>query len=470
MRYLSTRAAAEPLGFEDVLIEGLARDGGLYVPASWPPLSPTQIEGFKGQPYVQVAQAVMAPFAGGVAPEALNQIIADAYASFRVPDVAPLTSLEAVAPNLHLLELWHGPTLAFKDVAMQVLGGLFDHVLAKRGQKVTIIGATSGDTGSAAIEAIRGRKNADIFILHPHGRTSEVQRRQMTTVDAPNVFNIAVEGTFDDCQNLLKAMFNDAAFRDEVNMSGVNSINWARLMPQIVYYLTAAIQLGGPQRPVSFSVPTGNFGDIYAGYAAHQMGLPIERLVIASNQNDILTRVMRTGEHALGPVAQTLAPSMDIQISSNFERLLFDMLGRDGAAVAGLMDDLAQTQRFTVPADALASVSGLFGAQRADRAQTLDTMRDVHAKTGMLMDPHTAIGVSAALSDRADHPSDTPMVVLGTAHPAKFPDAVEQATGVRPPLPEHLADLYDRDEKYDVLPNDLAAVQAHVRDRVAAAG
>lgn len=470
MRYLSTRAAAEPLGFEDVLIEGLARDGGLYVPASWPPLSPTQIEGFKGQPYVQVAQAVMAPFAGGVAPEALNQIIADAYASFRVPGVAPLTSLEAVAPNLHLLELWHGPTLAFKDVAMQVLGGLFDHVLAKRGQKVTIIGATSGDTGSAAIEAIRGRKNADIFILHPHGRTSEVQRRQMTTVDAPNVFNIAVEGTFDDCQNLLKAMFNDAAFRDEVNMSGVNSINWARLMPQIVYYLTAAIQLGGPQRPVSFSVPTGNFGDIYAGYAAHQMGLPIERLVIASNQNDILTRVMRTGEHALGPVAQTLAPSMDIQISSNFERLLFDMLGRDGAAVAGLMDDLAQTQRFTVPADALASVSGLFGAQRADRAQTLDTMRDVHAKTGMLMDPHTAIGVSAALSDRADHPSDTPMVVLGTAHPAKFPDAVEQATGVRPPLPEHLADLYDRDEKYDVLPNDLAAVQAHVRDRVAAAG
>ena len=470
MRYLSTRAAAEPLGFEDVLIEGLARDGGLYVPASWPPLSPTQIEGFKGQPYVQVAQAVMAPFAGGVAPEALNQIIADAYASFRVPDVAPLTSLEAVAPNLHLLELWHGPTLAFKDVAMQVLGGLFDHVLAKRGQKVTIIGATSGDTGSAAIEAIRGRKNADIFILHPHGRTSEVQRRQMTTVDAPNVFNIAVEGTFDDCQNLLKAMFNDAAFRDQVNMSGVNSINWARLMPQIVYYLTAAIQLGGPQRPVSFSVPTGNFGDIYAGYAAHQMGLPIERLVIASNQNDILTRVMRTGEHALGPVAQTLAPSMDIQISSNFERLLFDMLGRDGAAVAGLMDDLAQTQRFTVPDDALASVSGLFGAQRADRAQTLETMRDVHAKTGMLMDPHTAIGVSAALSDRADHPSDTPMVVLGTAHPAKFPDAVEQATGVRPPLPEHLADLYERDEKYDVLPNDLAAVQAHVRDRVAAAG
>ncbi len=467
MRYLSTRGDAEPLQFEDVLIEGLARDGGLYVPESWPQLSAEQIAGFGGRPYVEVAQAVMAPFAGGIDPPALRQIIADAYAAFRVPEVAPLTSLEAVAPNLHLLELWHGPTLAFKDVAMQVLGGLFDHVLAKRGQKVTIIGATSGDTGSAAIEAIRGRSNADIFILHPHGRTSAVQRRQMTTVDAPNVFNIAVQGTFDDCQNLLKAMFNDAAFRDEVNMSGVNSINWARLMPQIVYYMTAAVQLGGPERPVAFSVPTGNFGDVYAGYAARQMGLPVERLVIASNQNDILTRVMRTGEHALGPVTQTLAPSMDIQISSNFERLLFDMLGREGAAVAGLMDDLKRARSFRVPDAALASTGALFGAERADEAQTLETMRAVHAKTSMLMDPHTAIGVSAALADRAAHPSDTPMVVLGTAHPAKFPDAVERATGVRPPLPEHLADLYDRKESYEVLPNDLAAVQAHVRRRVA---
>lgn len=468
MRYLSTRGAARPLQFEDVLIEGLARDGGLYVPETWPPLSADQIAGFAGRPYVAVAEAAIAPFAGGVAPEALRQVLADAYATFRTPEVAPLTSLEALAPNLHLLELWHGPTLAFKDVAMQVLGGLFDHVLAKRGERVTIVGATSGDTGSAAIEAFRGRKNADIFILHPHGRTSEVQRRQMTTVDAPNVFNVAVEGTFDDCQNLLKAMFNDTAFRDGVNMSGVNSINWARLMPQIVYYLTAAVRLGGPDRPVAFSVPTGNFGDIYAGYAASKMGLPVERLVIASNQNDILTRVMRTGEHTLGPVAQTLAPSMDIQISSNFERLLFDMLGRDGAAVAGLMDELHATQRFAVPPDALASASALFGAERVDETQTLDTMRAVHAATGMLMDPHTAIGVAAARSDRAANPSDTPMVVLGTAHPAKFPDAVEKATGVRPPLPEHLADLYDRDEHYDVLPNDLAAVQAYVRSRIAA--
>ncbi len=465
MRYLSTRGTAKPLGFEDVLIEGLARDGGLYVPESWPPLAASKIAGFAGRPYAEVAQEVMTPFAQGVEPQALARVIADAYATFRQPEVAPLTSLEALAPGLHLLELWHGPTLAFKDVAMQVLGGLFDHVLAKRGQKVTIIGATSGDTGSAAIEAIRGRDNADIFILHPHGRTSEVQRRQMTTVDAPNVFNVAVEGTFDDCQNLLKAMFNDAAFRDQVNMSGVNSINWARLMPQIVYYLTAAVQLGGPDRPVAFSVPTGNFGDIYAGYAAHKMGLPVERLVIASNQNDILTRVMRTGEHALGPVAQTLAPSMDIQISSNFERLLFDMLGRDGQAVAGLMDDLQQTERFEVPADALASASALFGAERVDEAQTLETMRSVHAATGMLMDPHTAIGVAAAQADRAANPSDAPMVVLGTAHPAKFPDAVERATGVRPPLPDHLADLYDRQEAYDVLPNDLAQVQAYVRGR-----
>ena len=467
MRYLSTRGTAEPLGFEDVLIEGLARDGGLYVPESWPPLSGAQIAGFAGRPYVAVAEAVISPFAGGVAPEALRQIIGDAYATFRVPEIAPLTSLEALAPNLHLLELWHGPTLAFKDVAMQVLGGLFDHVLAKRGERVTIVGATSGDTGSAAIEAIRGRKNADIFILHPHGRTSEVQRRQMTTVDAPNVFNLAVDGTFDDCQNLLKAMFNDTAFRDSVNMSGVNSINWARLMPQIVYYLTAAVQLGGPERPVAFSVPTGNFGDIYAGYAASKMGLPVERLVIASNQNDILTRVMRTGEHTLGSVARSLSPSMDIQISSNFERLLFDMLNRDGTAVTTLMGDLQRENTFVVPAAALASANHLFGAQRVDEELTLATMKSVSEQTGELLDPHTAIGVAAALADRKTNPSDAPMVVLGTAHPAKFPDAVEQATGIRPPLPDHLADLYDRTERFDVLPNDLAAVEAYVRERVA---
>ena len=467
MRYLSTRGAAEPLEFEDVLLEGLARDGGLYVPEAWPTLDRDDITGFAGRPYADVAEAVMRPFAGGVDPAALRAIIDRAYASFRVEEVAPLMPLDAIAPNLHLLELWHGPTLAFKDVAMQVLGGLFDHVLEKRNARVTIIGATSGDTGSAAIEAVRRCEHASIFILHPHGRTSDVQRRQMTTVDAGNVHNLAVEGTFDDCQNLLKAMFNDPDFRDGVNMSGVNSINWARLMPQIVYYVTAAVQLGGPDVAPSFSVPTGNFGDIYAGYAAAQMGLPMGRLVIASNQNDILTRVMRTGEHALGPVARTMSPSMDIQISSNFERLLFDLLGRDGAAVAGLMDDLKNTTRFIVPGDAIASAGSRFGAHRVGEERTLTTMRDVHARTGALMDPHTAIGVAAALDDIAETgDTQTPMVVLGTAHPAKFPDAVERATGVRPALPEFLSDLYDRDERFDVLPNDLAAVQAYVRARV----
>ncbi len=466
MQYISTRGVAAPLDFEDVLLEGLARDGGLYVPESWPQLTGDQIAGFAGQPYVQVAQTVMAPFAGGIDSAALREIIEAAYASFSAAEVTPLIDLSAVGPNLHLLELFHGPTLAFKDVAMQVLGGLFDHVLAKRGQKVTIIGATSGDTGSAAIEAFVGREHADIFILHPHNRTSEVQRRQMTTVDAANVHNIAVEGTFDDCQNLLKAMFNDTPFRDGVNMSGVNSINWARLMPQVVYYLVAAVQLGGPAQKIAFSVPTGNFGDIYAGYAASQMGLPIERLVIASNQNDILTRVMNTGKHTLGPVAQSMSPSMDIQISSNFERLLFDMLGREGSAVSGLMSQLQAEQTFTVPQEAIDSTRALFGAQCVDEQLTLATMKEVHEKTGELLDPHTAIGVAAALADRKTNPSDTPMVVLGTAHPAKFPDAVEKATGVRPPLPEHLADLYDRKERFDVLPNDLAKVQAYVRGRV----
>ncbi|MCL4116463.1 UNVERIFIED_CONTAM: hypothetical protein GTU68_049855, partial [Idotea baltica] len=463
--YLSTRGTAAPLEFEDVLLEGLARDGGLYVPESWPQLSLDQIAGFKGQPYVDVAESIIAPFAQGIDASALKKIIVEAYASFRAPDVTPLIDLCAIEPNLYLLELFHGPTLAFKDVAMQVLGGLFDHVLAKRGERVTIIGATSGDTGSAAIEAVAGREHASIFILHPHGRTSEVQRRQMTTVSAGNVHNIAVEGTFDDCQNLLKAMFNDATFRDEVKMSGVNSINWARLMPQIVYYMIAAVQLGGPQKRVAFSVPTGNFGDIYAGYAASKVGLPIERLVIASNQNDILTRVMRTGEHTLGPVAQTMSPSMDIQISSNFERLLFDMLGRDGAAVTQLMEQLKQDQKFVVADSAIDTVRDLFGAERVDEEQTLATMKAAYEATGEFLDPHTAIGVAAAIADRKANPSDVPMVVLGTAHPAKFPDAVEKATGVRPPLPEHLADLYDREERFDVLPNELATVQSYIRAR-----
>ncbi|MEM7625682.1 MAG: threonine synthase [Planctomycetota bacterium] len=472
MRYISTRGAAAPLEFEDVLLEGLARDGGLYVPEAWPTLSGDEIAALAELPYVEVARRIITPFVGdGFDAEALGRIIDAAYATFRDDAVAPLKPLDGFGEgSLSLMELFHGPTLAFKDVAMQVLGGLFEHVLAKRDQRVTIIGATSGDTGSAAIEAVRGRERASIFILHPHGRTSDVQRKQMTTVDAPNVFNLAIDGTFDDCQNLLKAMFNDTEFRDAVNMSGVNSINWARLMPQIVYYFTAALALHGPDaanKPTSFSVPTGNFGDIYAGYAAAKMGLPVGKLVIASNQNDILTRVMNTGEHTLGPVAQTLAPSMDIQISSNFERLLFDMLGRDGGAVAAKMKQLKDHGTFSVEPEALDRVRPLFAAHRADEAPTLEAMKRVYEATGELLDPHTAIGLVSAQREFQATPGlrPMPMVVLGTAHPAKFPDAVERATGVRPALPPHLADLYDREEKFDVLPNDLSAVQAYVRQR-----
>jgi len=468
LRYISTRAQAEPLDFEGALMAGLARDGGLYVPQSWPTLSRDFIRGVRAMPYAEAAYHVMRPFVGDCIDDAaFRALVEDAYAGWVHHSVAPLFQ---TGPDEWLLELYHGPTLAFKDVAMQVLGRLYDHFLAKRGGQITIVGATSGDTGSAAIEAIRGRERATIFIMHPHGRTSEVQRRQMTTVDAPNVHNIAIEGTFDDCQNLLKAMFNDSAFRDEVCLSGVNSINWARVMPQIVYYVTAAASLGAPDVEVSFTVPTGNFGDIYAGYAAHQMGLPIRRLVIATNTNDILARFLATGEHALAEVTPTMSPSMDIQISSNFERLLFDVFERDGDAVAGLMQQLNGEGRFSVPVEKLADLKKLFGAYKVDEAQTLETLGQVFHETGFQIDPHTAVGVAAARRDRDQHGErDVPMAVLGTAHPAKFPTAVEKATGFRPPLPPHMHDLYDRDEKFAVLPNDLATVQAHIRQHNAPA-
>ena len=470
MRYISTRGRAAPLEFDDVLLEGLARDGGLYVPETWPTLSPEEIADLAGLPYTEVAARVMRPYVSDGVAEALPEIIDRAYAGFRDPAVAPLVPLEGDAElngGLHLMELFHGPTLAFKDVAMQVLGGLFEHVLGRRDQKITIVGATSGDTGSAAIEAIRGRSRARIFILHPHGRTSEVQRRQMTSVRADNVFNLAIQGTFDDCQDLVKGMFNDASFRDRVGLSGINSINWARLMPQIVYYFTAALKLHGAEaanRPTSFSVPTGNFGDAFAGYAAGKMGLPLARLVIASNSNDILTRVINTGQHTLGQVTRTLAPSMDIQVSSNFERLLFDLLDRDGAAVDAKMQQLKATGTFGIEPDRLAKARQLFAAHRIDEPLTLATMRHAHTADGELLDPHTAIGLAAAHRELEASPElrTAPMVVLGTAHPAKFPDAVERATGQRPPLPEFLGDLYDRDEHFEVLPNDLSTVQRWV--------
>ncbi len=465
MRYVSTRGLAPALNFEDTFLAALARDGGLYVPEHWPKFEDKAWASSVGLAYPELAKQVMAPFIDGEIPaEAFGAIVDQAYASFRHAAVAPLVQ---IGPALWVMELFHGPTLAFKDVAMQVIGGLFDHVLSKRNQRVTIIGATSGDTGSAAIEAIRGREQADIFILHPHGRTSEVQRRQMTTVHEANVHNIAIEGTFDDCQNLVKAMFNDQPFRDSVSMSGVNSINWGRVMPQAVYYAAAALSLGAPERGVRFSVPTGNFGDIFAGYVAKQMGLPIEELVIATNRNDILCRAMNAGDHSLGSVHHTMSPSMDIQVSSNFERMLFEMYGRDAEEVRVCMDALKRDKQFSVAEPALAKAREVFTAYRCDEQQTLETIGRVHRENAYLLDPHTAVGVHAAEQAMAvSGDRSTPMIVLATAHPAKFPDAVEKATGVRPPLPAFLADLYDREERFEVLPNDLATVQAHVKGKV----
>jgi threonine synthase len=458
VRYISTRGQAPALEFEEVMLAGLAADGGLYVPESWPTLNSAAIAEFRGLPYAELAARIMQPFVGRcVSPTDLRAITAAAYGRFDHQAVAPLTQLEA---NLWLMELYHGPTLAFKDVAMQVLGRLYDHVLSRRDQTITLIGATSGDTGSAAIEAVRECRRARIFVMHPHNRTSEVQRRQMTTVIAPNVHNIAIEGTFDDCQGLLKAMFNDADFRRHTRMSAVNSINWARIMPQIVYYFAAALALGAPARPVSFCVPTGNFGDIYAGYCAAMMGLPIERLVIATNVNDILTRALTTGRHELGQVEPTISPSIDIQVSSNFERLLFDIHDRDGSAVAALMCQLDEDGRFEIHPDRLRLARRLFDAHRVDEEQTRRTIAAVYHGTRQLIDPHTAVGIGAAWAQPADHA--VPMIVLGTAHPAKFPEAVEQAVGIRPPLPPFLADLYDRPEQFTVLPNDLPTVQQHV--------
>ncbi|MDQ0470400.1 threonine synthase [Labrys wisconsinensis] len=461
MRYISTRGEAPVLGFSDALLAGLARDGGLYLPESWPQIDAATIAGFAGKPYWQVAERVIAPFLGEeIAPKDLRAMLQEAYAAFAHPAVTPLVQLD---DNLFVQELFHGPTLAFKDVAMQLLGRLMDHVLKARGRRATIVGATSGDTGSAAIEAFRGLDQVDIVILYPHGRVSDVQRRQMTTVAAPNVHAVALEGNFDDCQALVKAMFNHHAFRDELGLSGVNSINWARIVAQVVYYFTAAVALGAPRRPVSFAVPTGNFGDIFAGYVAKRMGLPIERLVIATNVNDILARTLETGAYEARGVVATSAPSMDIQVSSNFERLLFDAHGRDPAALRGLMASLSQSGRFEIDAATLAAIRAEFDGARADEAEIAATIGRTWREAGYLLDPHTAIGVAAAGKTARD--PAVPTVVLGTAHPAKFPDAVERASGVRPALPAHLADLLERPERFAVLANDLKAVEDFVRAR-----
>ncbi len=465
MKYISTRGGGEPKSFEDVVLTGLAPDGGLYVPQELPKFSPEEIASWAGLSYQDLALKIISPFVDGAIPQAdLKQLIDKSYATFRHGGIAPLIQ---TGHNEWIMELFHGPTLAFKDFALQFLGNLLDYILAKRNQKVVIMGATSGDTGSAAIEGCRRCKNIDIFILHPHNRVSEVQRRQMTTVIADNVHNIAMHGNFDDCQNMVKASFSDQSFLPEGRqLAAVNSINWARIMAQIVYYFWASLSLGGPQRKVSFSVPTGNFGDIFAGYLAHKMGLPIEQLVIATNQNDILHRCISDNDHSTRPLEQSLAPSMDIMISSNFERLLFDLYDRDGAAIAELMKD-AKAGHMHLSDSALTEARKLFSSYRCDNDGMLEMIRSVLKESDYLMDPHTAIGLDAARHCRANN--ETPMVTLATAHPAKFPDAVREAGyPTDPELPTHMADLFEKEEHYRVLNNDQDAVQAFIAENITA--
>jgi threonine synthase len=465
MRYISTRGEAPVLNFPDALLAGLARDGGLYVPETWPTLSPEAIGALSGQPYPEIARRVLAPFiAGSIAEADLSRMIDEAYASFRHPAVTPLVQL---SPSEWVLELFHGPTLAFKDCAMQLLGRLMDHVLKARGQRATIVGATSGDTGGAAIEAFKGLDQVDVVILFPDGRVSDVQRRMMTTVDAPNVHAVAIDGTFDDCQAIVKGLFNNHAFRDRVRLSGVNSINWARIVAQVVYYFVAGAALGAPGRAARYVVPTGNFGDVFAGYVAKRMGLPVSELVVATNVNDILERTLRTGRYEVTGVVPTSSPSMDIQVSSNFERLLFDAEGRDAGAVRRMMAGLAQSKSFSIGDKALAAIRKEFAAARADEAEVSGTIRTTLEEAGYLLDPHTAVGVVAARKVAAD-PS-VPTVVLSTAHPAKFPDAVEAASGVRPALPAWLGDLMTSEERIAHLPNAQEAVEAYVLEKTRAA-
>ena len=458
MRYVSTRGEGAPLGFVEVMLAGLARDGGLYVPESWPKLSPEAISGLAGRPYAEVAVDVIKPFVGGgIADADLARMAREAYGTFRHPATAPLTQLGA---SLFVLELFHGPTLAFKDLAMQLVARLMDHVLKARNERTTIVVATSGDTGGAAVEAFRGRDQVDVVALYPHGRISEVQRRMMTTAPDNNVHALAIEGTFDDCQALVKAMFNHHAFRDRVCLSGVNSINWARIVAQTVYYFTAAVALGAPHRKIAFTVPTGNFGDVYAGFVASRMGLPVDRLVVATNVNDILARTFATGEYETRGVVATSSPSMDIQVSSNFERLLFETCKRDPKQVSALMGSLTQSGRFTVPGGALKDMRALFTADRADEQETAATIRAWMREASYCADPHTAVALAVAEKETRD-PS-VPMVVLSTAHPAKFPDAVRAACGVTPALPDWLSDLPKKAERITVLPADQAQVEKFV--------
>ncbi len=461
MRYVSTRGQAPELSFEEAMLSGLARDGGLYLPKTIPVMRHDEIAGLAGLPYEEIAFRVMRPYVGDTFSDAdFREIIGRAYAGFGHDARAPLVQL---GPNHFLLELFHGPTLAFKDFAMQLIGQLFQTALARRNERVTIVGATSGDTGSAAIEAFQGLDNVDVFILYPHGRVSEVQRRQMTTPKASNVHALALHGDFDDCQARLKDMFNDFDFRDGVRLAGVNSINWARVLAQVVYYFSSAVSLGAPQRRVSFTVPTGNFGDIFAGFIAKSMGLPIDQLVIATNHNDILHRTIATGDHIKEGVTPSISPSMDIQVSSNFERALYFAYDRDPAAISQQMDALRTEGGFTVSQGALQALRETYASGRCGEAETSATIERQRLHTGELLCPHSAVGVKVA----EEHLGQSPMITLATAHPAKFPDAVEAAIGIRPPLPKRMADLYERSERFTEVPNDLGALQNLIKERIA---
>ncbi|MCV6588063.1 MAG: threonine synthase [Marinobacterium sp.] len=461
MKYISTRGQAPALNFEDVLLAGLASDGGLYVPESLPSFSKEEIASWAGLPYSDLAFKIIQPFVADCIDDAdLKQMIDETYAGFNHIGVAPVQGL---GTNEWVLELFHGPTLAFKDFALQLLGRLMDHVLAKRNDRLVIMGATSGDTGSAAIEGCRHSDHLDIFILHPHNRVSEVQRRQMTTILEDNVFNIALEGNFDDCQQMVKDSFANQDFLNGLKLGAVNSINWARIMSQIVYYFSASLAVGGPHREVSFSVPTGNFGDIFAGYLAKQMGLPIRQLVVATNRNDILHRVISGNDMSKGTLEHTLSPSMDIMVSSNFERLLFDVYDRDGAAISDLMDRF-KSEPVQLDGARWEKVRGLFDSYAVDDETTCEVIKDVHAQTGYLLDPHTAIGVKAARECNRD--ASVPMITLATAHPVKFPEPVVKAGLEGPQLPAHMTDLFEREERVEVLANDLTTVQQFISSHV----
>ncbi|GLQ29903.1 threonine synthase [Litoribrevibacter albus] len=462
MKYISTRGNAPELTFEDVLLTGLASDGGLYVPKEVPQFTKEEIASWRDLSYAELAHKVIYPFVeGSVDSDSLKKMIDEVYSGFGHKAVAPVQQIDH---NEYVLELFHGPTLAFKDFALQMLGRLLDYVLERRHEKVVIMGATSGDTGSAAIEGTKACKNVDIFILHPHGKVSEVQRRQMTTVEGDNIHNIAIEGNFDQAQDMVKASFGDQAFlRGERKLVAVNSINWARIMSQIVYYFYSALNLGAPERPVAYSVPTGNFGDIFAGYMAKKMGLPVEQLIIATNSNDVLHRFMSQNQYEVRPLKHTITPSMDIAVSSNFERLLFDLYDRDGAALADLMAKMnAKEDIVSLDESKLAKARELFDSYAVNEDVTIETMQEVYNETGYLLDPHTAIGVKAARACRRN--PRIPMITLGTAHPVKFEEAVQRAGFDMPALPHHLADLMDRDERVSVLPAELDKVQAFIAE------